>query len=591
MDARQVDEVKPSAIAAAAIAVLLAAAGVYFWKLGSAPLYLAPDEAIITNDAFSLARTGRTLDGTFLPLYVFVEVSRNWFMPAIYYLQAIFLQVLPLSEAAIRIPSVVVALVTMALAMAVARKAIGREMSILIAAIVLACAPAFFILSRYALDYTYPLPLILAWLYAVLTAFERPRAIGWFLVAGMCLGIGFYTYISSMVMMPVYAALTIGAMLIKKRSRVEIVAFAAAFAVLLTFFAVWAVQHPQAFQQTAQRYGLVESRQQATATGLVSTFDFIAMANRYRNFFGIEFLFKLGDVYLPFSTRTTGVFVPAAGVLLGIGIVVALVRRTLASTLILLGFLTAPLAASILVEEGAIRRSAAMLIFGALLAAIGAARLDSIERIPFFRPLAWLGAGLALFVGVGYLSYTITMQGRMSETATRVTVIGMAALAMALLAPRTKHGRLLLLANVMLIVIQFASVVRGYHGEYMSRLAPWLQGNIRGAVVELIETTKQYPGAPIYFTTLRNGGGYWELKNHFVPSYWQFYVSKLGRDDLASRAVFLLPDDSVDSIPKGSLVLGNNEDVNVQHMIDAGAKRISNIAEIDRPPFFTLLLK
>jgi 4-amino-4-deoxy-L-arabinose transferase-like glycosyltransferase len=591
MDARQVDEVKPSAIAAAAIAVLLAAAGVYFWKLGSAPLYLAPDEAIIANDAFSLARTGRTLDGTFLPLYVFVEVSRNWFMPAIYYLQAIFLQVLPLSEAAIRIPSVVVALVTMALAMAVARKAIGREMSILIAAIVLACAPAFFILSRYALDYTYPLPLILAWLYAVLTAFERPRAIGWFLVAGMCLGIGFYTYISSMVMMPVYAALTIGAMLIKKRSRVEIVAFAAAFAVLLTFFAVWAVQHPQAFQQTAQRYGLVESRQQATATGLVSTFDFIAMANRYRNFFGIEFLFKLGDVYLPFSTRTTGVFVPAAGVLLGIGIVVALVRRTLASTLILLGFLTAPLAASILVEEGAIRRSAAMLIFGALLAAIGAARLDSIERIPFFRPLAWLGAGLALFVGVGYLSYTITMQGRMSETATRVTVIGMAALAMALLAPRTKHGRLLLLANVMLIVIQFASVVRGYHGEYMSRLAPWLQGNIRGAVVELIETTKQYPGAPIYFTTLRNGGGYWELKNHFVPSYWQFYVSKLGRDDLASRAVFMLPDDSVDSIPKGSLVLGNNEDVNVQHMIDAGAKRISNIAEIDRPPFFTLLLK
>ena len=55
--------------------------------------------------------------------------------------------------------------------------------------------------------------------------------------------------------------------------------------------------------------------------------------------------------------------------------------------------------------------------------------------------------------------------------------------------------------------------------------------------------------------------------------------------------MFLLPDDSVDSIPKGSLVLANNEDANVQHMIDAGAKRISDIAEIDRPPFFTLLLK
>jgi hypothetical protein len=55
--------------------------------------------------------------------------------------------------------------------------------------------------------------------------------------------------------------------------------------------------------------------------------------------------------------------------------------------------------------------------------------------------------------------------------------------------------------------------------------------------------------------------------------------------------VFLLPDDSVDAIPKGSLVLGNNEDANVQRMIDAGAKRISDVAELDRPSFFTLLLK
>jgi hypothetical protein len=43
---------KPSAIAAAAIAVLLAAAGVYFWKLGWRHSTLAPDEAIIANGTF-----------------------------------------------------------------------------------------------------------------------------------------------------------------------------------------------------------------------------------------------------------------------------------------------------------------------------------------------------------------------------------------------------------------------------------------------------------------------------------------------------------------------------------------------------------
>ena len=69
--------------------MLVAAALVYLFRLGSAPLYLAPDEVIIANDAFALARTGRTLDGVLMPLYVFVEVSGNWFMPAIYYWSAL----------------------------------------------------------------------------------------------------------------------------------------------------------------------------------------------------------------------------------------------------------------------------------------------------------------------------------------------------------------------------------------------------------------------------------------------------------------------------------------------------------------------
>jgi len=571
--------------------VLAVAAIVYLIRLGSAPLYLAPDEVIIANDAYALSRTGHTLDGAFLPLYVFVEVSRNWFMPAIYYVSAAFLKVLPLAEWSIRLPTVLIGLGTMALSIVIAKKAIGPRIATLVAALVLACAPAFFILSRYALDYTYPLPLILAWLYCVLTAIEKPRATGWFLLAGLCLGIGWYTYISSMVMMPVYAAITIGVMLVRKRRWSEIAVFVASFVIPLTFFAVWALQHPQAFQQTAARYNFIDPREKATAARLLSSFDFVAMFNRYRNFLGIEFLFKLGDVYLPFSTRTTGVFVPASGVLLALGIIAALTRRTVANTLILLGFLTAPLAASILVEEGAIRRAAALLIFGALLAALGAALLDSIAKIPFFRALATLGGGAALLVGGGYLAYTIATQGRMSETGTRVAVIGVIALAMAALASRVKHGRLLLALNAIVIVVQFATVVRDYHGEYVSRLAPWLQGNIKGAISELIDQSTQHPEAPIYFATLRNGGGYWDIKNHFLPSYWRFYAAKLGREDLIAKGVFLLETDSVDTIPKGSLVLGDLEDSHVKSMLDAGATKLADIPELDRPAFFTVLQK
>lgn len=592
MDPRPTNaEVKAAALAPAAIVLLLVAALVYLIRLGSAPLYLAPDEVIIANDAFALARTGRTLDGVLMPLYVFVEVSGNWFMPAIYYVSALVLKVLPLAEWSIRLPTVLIALASMALSMAVARKAIGDRYAALVSAVVLACAPAFFILSRYALDYTYPVPLILGWLYCLLTALERPRATAWFLASGLCLGIGWYTYISSLVMMPIYLMLSIAVMVARKRNWREMAALAAGFVIPVTLFAIWIVQHPAVFQQTAARYNLIDPRETATASGILRSFDVVAMANRYRNFFGIEFLFRLGDIYLPFSTRTTGVFVPASGFLLAAGIFAALTRRSVAATLILLGFLTAPLAASVLVEEGAIRRATAMLPFGALLAALGAARIDGIARIPLFRPLAVLGGGAALAVGLGYLSYTIAVQGRMSETATRVTVIGLIALSMAALAPKVKHGRLLVLLNALVIAVQFGSVVRDYHGEYVSRLAPWLQGNIKGAVTRVIEASAEHPGAPIYFTTLRSGRGDWDLKNRYTPPYWRFYATKLGREDLIPQATFLQPDDSLDFVPKGSLVLGNIEDPHVKALLDAGSTRLADIPEFDRPSFFTLLLK
>jgi 4-amino-4-deoxy-L-arabinose transferase-like glycosyltransferase len=575
----------------AALGLLAAAAAIYLMRLGSAPLYLAPDEAIIANDAISLARTGRTLDGVFMPLYVFVETSGNWFMPAIYYVSAAFLKMLPLTEWTIRFPNVLIALASMALSLAVARKAVGERYAALVSIVVLACAPGFFILSRYALDYTYPVPVILAWLYCLLTALERPRAMGWFVAAGLCLGIGWYSYISSMVMMPVYVALSLAVMIARRRDWRDSAALVAAFALPVTLFAIWLSQHPAAIQQTAHRYNLVEATDQASASGILGSFDFVAWFNRYRNFFGIEFLFKLGDVYLPFSTRTTGVFVPASGVLLGAGVYAALTRRDVAKTLILLGFLTAPLAASVLVEEGALRRAAALMPFGALLAALGAARIDAIKRIPLFRVAAAVGGGAALLVGLAYLAYTISTQGRISETATRVTVIGIIALVMAALASRVKHGRLLVLLNVTVILVQFGAVVRDYHGEYQSRLSPWLQGNIKGALTELIAASQQRPGAPIYFMNLRSGRGDWDQKNRYLPPYWRFYATTLGHEDLWSRAIFLEEGESLDVVPKGSIVLGNGEDPHVKALLASGSTPLVEIPELDHPSFFTLLLK
>ena len=95
--------------------LLLLTAAVYFWRLGDAPIYLAPDETIIANDAYVLATTGRALDGTFLPLYFRAGFFGSWFMPMISYGMALALQVFPFVEWAIRVPTVLAGVLSIAL--------------------------------------------------------------------------------------------------------------------------------------------------------------------------------------------------------------------------------------------------------------------------------------------------------------------------------------------------------------------------------------------------------------------------------------------------------------------------------------------
>ena len=165
-------------------------------------MYLAPDEAIIANDAYAIATTGRTLDGVFLPLYVYVSISASWFMPYIYYWTAIWLQLLPLAEWSIRVPTAIIGLAGLILAYRVARRLLGDRALALIATAMLGCAPTYFILSRYALDYIYPVPFILGWLYCLTTGLDSGRSRRWLVAAGLCLGAGFYSYIASVALMP-----------------------------------------------------------------------------------------------------------------------------------------------------------------------------------------------------------------------------------------------------------------------------------------------------------------------------------------------------------------------------------------------------
>ena len=125
----------------------------------------------------------------------------------------------------------------------------------------------------------------------------------------------------------------------------------------------------------------------------------------------------------------------------------------------------------------------------------------------------------------------------------------------------------------------------------MSRVALWLQGNIRGALVQLMAESDRRPQAPVYFATLRSGLRFADLRNHHLPGYWRFYATKHSHEALLQRAVFLKEWDTLQDIPAGSLVLGNHEDYQLKELLAAGATRLADIPEVNGPSFFTVVLR
>lgn len=557
-------------------------------------MYLASDEAIIALDAHAIATTGRTLDGVLMPLYFYIPLSASWFMPYIYYWTAAWLTLLPVAEWSIRVPTAIIGLAGIVLMYRVSRKSLSvpsapsaadRALAV-IATALLACAPTYFILSRYALDYIYPVPFILGWLYCLITALEPGRSRRWLFAAGLSLGAGFYSYIASMALMPIYCALGIATLIALKRPSRDLAAHAAGFAMPLLFFALWLTQHPDVVRTTAERYGFAGAAVQG------APMDLPAIADRYWRFFHPDFLFLTGDSYLPFSTRTAGVFPLAAALLMTIGVYAALgPARSPLTVMLVAGFLLSPVPAALLEDPGAIRRAIGMLPFGALIGGLGLRQLARIARVPQLKMAAYAAGAIAAVAGAGYLAWVLVQQDRVSPTALKVMAASLVLIAIGAMADRMRHGFALAIGLAAAVMAQFTVFQFEYHGEYRLRSAVWLNGNLRGAMLRAIDERDRRPGSRIYFATFRNAKGDWDLKNRWLPPYWQFYLLREGRPELSAETVFMERNADIAAIPKGSVVVDNIEDPNLRKLLDTGAVRIADITEVDRDPFITIVIR
>ena len=356
---------------------------IYGLGLGYSPIYMHDAEVLFALHARSIAATLRDTNGTFLPLYFHMpSIGANvWFHPMIVYLSALVLKVLPFSESSVRMSSVVVGLVDVALMYLVAHRLFRDRRYALLAAALLALTPAHFIHSRLTMDYLYPVPFVLGWLWCLLRYDETEEP--WLMwLGGGLLGAGFYSYIAAVAFMPLYLVFAWLFLLAKYRRPVRAhLTTTAAFIIPLAGFIAWRLLYPDVFSGTAYRYGITRG---GVVFGILRLFNYNLIGDyvsNYWNFFNPNFLFLVGSPNFQSSSRAAGVFLIPVALFVAVGLyAVVVTERPRVAALLLAGLLTAPIPAVMVEEPYAIYRELELLVFATLIAVYGVRQLLNTKR-------------------------------------------------------------------------------------------------------------------------------------------------------------------------------------------------------------------
>ena len=509
-------------LAAVAVAVAL----LYGVGLSSSPIHLHYDEVYFAEQARSIAQTGRDVNGRLLPVYFQMD-NVIWFHPLGVYLPSLAFQFLPVSIAALRLPSAVIGVGDVVLIYFLARRVLGYHWLSLLAAALLGIAPAHFIHSRLALDYLFPTPFVLGWAILLLRYFDARSLLTLFAAASI-LGIGIYSYIAAVALVPMFLLVTF-AMLWREQAPGRAHAAAiAGFCWPLIPALLFLSAHPAVFGSTVGRYGFagdgLDAFQQLKETFTPWTIS--DRLNLYMSFFAPGYLFFTGSSGLTESTRTAGIFLAPTLPLVLLGIRAVVLRYSPAAVIVLAGFLLPPIAASIVDESFAGGRAMTMVPFGILLACWGVGVLIVAKPLRGLPSIIGVAGAALLAIGLAYLLYRLRTS-ELSRGAVVLMMSGTFVVAVAFVVQRQQRLTAIAAALVVACLVHFAAFAQDYFGEYRARSAPSFNGNIRDAVrraVADLDGRSDHP--PVYLSSA-------------IPRidwYWRFHVAELERMDLATRA-------------------------------------------------------
>jgi len=522
------------------VLLALAVLGLCAFRLEHTPPHLHRDEVMFALQAQSIASTGRDLEGRRFPLYFEMRAMGEhvWFHPIVVYVTALFLKVLPLDEQVVRIPSAVIGVIDVLLMFFIARRIFQSERWAFFVAALLALTPAHVIHSRLAMDFIYPVAFVMAWLLCLLIYLEG-RRLAWLFVATALLGLGFFSYIASMITMPLFVLVTLLTLWVTStRSARPYAVAVAGFLCPLLVLLPWVVYHWSFVTDTLGRYQIGVAANAggpvtphgspgAIVRGVVAGLRPAMLTERlslYWRFFDPAYLFVTGGfARLTNSTRHVGLFPLPFLLLVPLGLIQMItVRRTPISLVIFLGFALAPVAACLTVlEPYASDRELVLLPFGVLIAAFGAERLLT-------QPMRW----------------------------SRTAAIGL----------------------LVLVPLHFLFFELDYFGDYHRRAAFWFDWNHRGGLEAIIARDAR-ADRPI---VLSNGG------DPMMASYWRFEMLKYRRADLLPLTRYV-DSRTLDftTVPAHALILMNRNDAPLVALIASGQlKELAEIPEPADPPYY-----
>ena len=455
---------------------LLGVAFLYYYRLSDAPIYLAHDEAMFGVVSHEIAWHARDVDGQLLPLMMPMS-GTYWNMPAHVYLTALFVRVLGTTETAIRASSATASLAAIILIYMFCRRVFRHRGFALVAAGMFALTPAIFIDSRLSTDHHYPLVAVGLWLVCLARFFEDHERDLWIGLAGLSLGLGLYTYGASVLLMPIFVALTALLLLRMRMYRVRAyVVFGAVFAVAVLPFAIFLLNHPGYVGDVANMYKVYDAKRFSALQGaheLLGWTSLGARADVYFSYFNPSMLFFSGAGSLVQSTRNAGFFLVPFLILLP-GAILYVLKRDVEwfAWLAVAAFFATPLAASIVDEHGAVQRVMSIAPFGAILVAYLVMRM-SVDRRAWLRVGTW--------------------------------------------------------ALVLMLPIAFARFHSDYLGDYRQRSSQYFEQNVRGALETAIEEARAQ-GSPE--VCLSRG------ISPLVDWYWKFYLRKHAEESLEAHTIY-----------------------------------------------------